>query len=400
MVRRLVIVALFMLSLSPLWAQTDSVAIVDDEPINFRYTPIDQTSVGRSADGGSGRSFLDYLTGEPVEVGRDAALSTFVGLGYSSATSLRLGLLGQLSYRPAGVDRGVSASTLSLSGAVSISGYYRIALLGNNYFGRGNHRLSYSADVCSQPSDLWGFNYDESLYGSAGRYTSKRYVAWARYSYAVLRDFYVGLYADYRYLSAVRTDARADALLGDRLRSTSAAGVGVNVALDTRDVATNASKGVYAAVEFIVRPSFVSSLDYDTWQLTAVVDYYQSLWRGAILAFDLYGEVHSAATPWLLRAQLGGDERMRGYYPGRFNGDNLFAAQVELRQHIWHRLGCVVWGGGGVAFSADDRFAWRKVLPTYGLGLRWALHERSNLRIDAGFGRKSYALILGIDESF
>ena len=57
-------------------------------------------------------------------------------------------------------------------------------------------------------------------------------------------------------------------------------------------------------------------------------------------------------------------------------------------------------GGGGVAFSADDRFAWRKVLPTYGLGLRWSLHEGSNLRIDAGFGRKSYALILGINESF
>ena len=91
---------------------------------------------------------------------------------------------------------------------------------------------------------------------------------------------------------------------------------------------------------------------------------------------------------------------MRGYYPGRFNGDNLFAAQVELRQHLWHRLGCVVWGGGGVAFSADDRFAWRKVLPTYGLGLRWSLHEGSNLRIDAGFGRKSYALMLGINESF
>ena len=397
--RHLSIVALLLLSCGPLVAQVDSVAIVGGDAIDYRYTPIDRTHVGRDA-ARSGRSFLNYITGEPQYIGENVVLSTFAGLGYSSETSLRIGLLGQISYRPKGVGLDVQASTLSLSGAVSISGYYRVSLLGNNLLGRGNHRLSYCVDIDSQPSDLWGFTYEQSLHGIAGSYTAKRYLAWLRYNYAILRKLYVGVYADYRYLNTVNADDRVVALLGERVRSASVAGAGVNVAFDTRDITTNASKGLYVAAEFVMRPAFANSLNINMWRLSATMDYYQRLWRGATLAFDLHGEFHSQGTPWLLRAQLGGESRMRGYYLGRFNGENLISAQVELRQHIWYRLGGVVWGGAGLIYSADDPFAWRKTLPTYGLGFRWMLHERSNLRIDVGFGRKSYAILLGINESF
>ena len=91
---------------------------------------------------------------------------------------------------------------------------------------------------------------------------------------------------------------------------------------------------------------------------------------------------------------------MRGYYAGRFNGNNLITTQLELRQHIWYRIGCVLWGGVGTTFSEDDRFAWRKVLPNYGIGLRWALRERSNIRLDFGFGRDSFGVVVGINEAF
>lgn len=38
---------------------------------------------------------------------------------------------------------------------------------------------------------------------------------------------------------------------------------------------------------------------------------------------------------------------MRGYYAGRYIDNSQIAAQVEIRQHIYGRLGCAVWGGAG-----------------------------------------------------
>jgi len=51
-------------------------------------------------------------------------------------------------------------------------------------------------------------------------------------------------------------------------------------------------------------------------------------------------------------------------------------------------------------FSASDKFAWRKTLPNYGIGLRWEFRKRTNFRVDWGMGRKSNSFVLNINEAF
>ena len=91
---------------------------------------------------------------------------------------------------------------------------------------------------------------------------------------------------------------------------------------------------------------------------------------------------------------------MRGYYYGRFNGNTMATVQVELRQRVWEGLVLAGWGGCGTAFSVNDPVSWRKVLPTYGAGLRWYLNATSVVRIDYAMGRNCRAFVVGYSEAF
>lgn len=398
MARRVLIAALLTLFTGALSAQDYPTDAIDTASLSYTYTPFDPNGANKRSK--AGQRVLDYLSGTAPTNDKRVRFSFIGGPGYSTETSFRLGVLGQMAYLVKGNDPSTQPSTAALSASVSITGYYRISITGDNFFRSGKHRLSYRAEFRSLPTKFWGLSFDASLRNPAGKYTSKRYLVLARYSYALTRNTYIGAYADYRYLNTIKPDANAIAALGDSRTSASAAGIGISLSYDSRNFTTNATKGIYASVEAIVRPEFVNNLGSNLWQLSATFDYYQPLWEGGTLAIDLYGEFHSSATPWLLRAELGDDNRMRGYYPGRFNGNNLITAQAELRQRIWQRLGCSVWGGAGTTFSVGDEFKWRKVLPTYGVGLRWELNQHTHIRFDAGFGRESYAFVLAFNEAF
>jgi hemolysin activation/secretion protein len=148
------------------------------------------------------------------------------------------------------------------------------------------------------------------------------------------------------------------------------------------------------------RPQLLSNIGYDLWSATALFDYYSPLWRGATLALDIYGEHNSKHTPWLLQSHIGDNSHMRGYYPGRYNGNSLVSAQLELRQRIARFVIVMAWAGAGTIFSEYDRFDTSKILPNYGAGLRLYLNATTALRLDVGFGKDCRNFIIGLNEAF
>lgn len=381
-------------------AQTNELYISGSDTLSYQYRPIDQTSDTLMKRGRPGRWLDRYLGGIPLGKEHNVKVSLVGGPAYSTETSLRLTLIGTMDYRTKHHTADTFPSTLKLSASASISGYYHIAISGHNSLKNNRHRLFYRTEVTSLPTRIWGLDYDSSLHGRQGSYVSKLYTALFRYNYALVKGLYIGVSADYRYNAARKPDSDAISILTGRNMTLSTAGLGINITYDSRDDISAPHRGIYLSIEGIARPAPLNNVGHNLWQANLTFDAYQPLWRGAVLAFDLYAEHHSADTPWLLRSQLGDEHRMRGYYAGRFNGNNLITTQLELRQHIWYRIGCVLWGGVGTTFSEDDRFAWRKVLPNYGIGLRWALRERSNIRLDFGFGRDSFGVVVGINEAF
>ena len=98
-------------------------------------------------------------------------------------------------------------------------------------------------------------------------------------------------------------------------------------------------------------------------------------------------------------ALLGDNRTMRGYYKGRYRDKHMATLQVEVRQHIYKRIGAVVWGGMGSVFHDKDTF--KHILPNYGIGLRWEFRNRVNIRLDYGFGKSGQnGFMFSINEAF
>lgn len=105
-------------------------------------------------------------------------------------------------------------------------------------------------------------------------------------------------------------------------------------------------------------------------------------------------------TPWAFLAEVGSNDRMRGYYAGRYADKIVIEGQLELRQHIKGRNGVVAWVALANAFDKFDNIAWRRTLPNAGIGYRWEFKKHINIRIDYGFTRKGGGFIFNINEAF
>lgn len=151
----------------------------------------------------------------------------------------------------------------------------------------------------------------------------------------------------------------------------------------------------------VIYPKAMSTHDRTVYCATIIFDAFQPLWKGGILAFDLYGQLNSRDIPWTLREELGsGGCRMRGYYAGRYIDCSQVSVQLELRQHIYGRLGCAAWGGAGTVFPSFAGFDPEGILPSYGIGLRFEFKHRMNIRIDYGFGKGTSGLAVQFAEAF
>lgn len=329
---------------------------------------------------------------------------TFVaGPSYSSKTSLSLGVLAAGLYRTDRRDTLSSPSNITLFGNISISGYYYVGISGNSFFKHNRHRLDYELGFRSQPTSFWGLGYEAAAHNPPGSYTAKKYTVDMQYKYALMKHVYVGGTLNFNYTKA--KDMTTPQYLNGQNPNYTATGIGTFIEYDSRDIVTQPFSGLYASVNAIVYPQFLGNCRDMLWRVKVTVDYYHRLWRDAVVAVDLYGEFNSFRTPWTMYAMLGGNFRMRGYYEGRFNDLDMITAQVEIRQRIYRRIGCAVWGGAGNVFRSFRDFDWGKTLPNYGVGLRWELKKRMNIRLDYGFGNRidgklTSSFIMSLNEAF
>ncbi len=389
------------------------------DTIRYNYTPLAHTSA--PAEGASVvksdsterkrsrfvQRFIDFATKSAIDrtFEKKIDFSVVAGPTYTSKTHISLGVIAAGAYRVNRRDSITSPSNVTLFGTVSVIGYYYVGVAGNTFFRHDRHRLDYDVGFKSMPTDFWGFGYKAATTNPKRDYVGKKTFADVKYLYQIFRNTNIGANLNFDYTKAKRIDEEALAYFGNQRRSYWSLGVGAIVEYDSRDVVTNPTRGVYVGANFLIRPKALGDAGHTLWRARATVDFYQRLWRDAVLAFDLHGEFNSQYTPWTMYALLGSNQRMRGYYEGRFSDLNMVAFQVELRQRVWQRLGVVVWGGAGNVFHSFDTYAWRQTLPNYGLGLRWELKKGINARIDYGFGGVVKGclingLVMSINEAF
>ena len=379
------------------------------DTVLYDYAPIDYVAVmeqlNRASQPTLWQRFSDWLNKKrniDSADDRNLVVRGNVGLGYTQETNMMLAaaVLGRYSLNVS--NEQLPYSTSMLTGAVSVNGCFRL-VTHNELALSSRDYLSVKLGGGSMPVKFWGLGYKAADVNAVSEYVQSDFYADAEYKRRVVRGLSLGADVDFSYALAKDIQPLALEYLhqgGVHEFEFTTTGVGLMVEWDGRKMRDNRSRGAYLQLRSAVHPKALGSHDDTLWHVEATVNYYQPLWVGGELAFDAYADMWSWNTPWLFWAKVGGENRMRGYYYGRYTDRKMATAQVELRQRIYKILSGTVWGGAGSVFSSHKLFDIDELLPNYGVGLRVALAGNLSFRIDYGFGRHSHGLIVNVNEAF
>jgi outer membrane protein assembly factor BamA len=211
-----------------------------------------------------------------------------------------------------------------------------------------------------------------------------------------------GLIFNYEYTEIL--DKMDNALLiGDKVPGIDGGklfGIGYGLTWETRDNIFFPTRGGYQYLSLVVYPNIG---DFVFYTLELDTRHFYAFSPNHVLAGQFYIAATAGETPFYKLPALGGQQRMRGYFEGRYR-DNIFAtAQLEYRQYFWWRLSFVVFAGVGEVAPDLLSFRLRELKPSYGAGLRFLFNkeQRVNLRVDLGFGEDGNSgIYFGIEEAF
>lgn len=348
------------------------------------------------------QKFIDYIndtdTESHIKDNNKISWNFIGGPYYSSDEKFSIAITGTAEYYSKGCKEMKQPSYSTLYAAISTAGFWKIGSDGTNFFNNDKQRLNYSVRFGYSPRNYWGIGYEPAThddnYINLKQNDANIHV---EYIMALAPNFYVGPAAEWNYNKAGKIE-NIEFLQGQD-RVVRNYGAGFVVQYDTRDLITNASKGVYAHLSTICNPKFL----WNKYAFTTVdftTSYYHTAWKDAIIAGQLNAKFNFGNPSWAMMSLYGGNEIMRGYYKGRFRDKHMASAQVELRQHVWKRSGMVLWGGVGTVFHDSDSFC-NKLLPNYGIGYRFEFRKRMNIRLDLGFGAHGQSgVIFSMNEAF
>lgn len=359
---------------------------------------------------GAFKKFMNYFasSNEDKTLYKKFDFSVIGGPHYSSDTGFGIGLVAAGLYRTDRVNLDMPPSNISLFGDVSHTGYWLLGVKGNTFLKGAKQRIDFTSYFFSMPSLYWGIGYDDGVGDNVSDFKRLQLEITGEFLFSVTpsRAFYVGPGISYSYTEGKNFEYHGDPSQRDRIMdrvstpSFRNVGIGATVIYDTRDVVTNAYKGIYINMTNTYYPKFMNKEGaFNALEFT--FDGYHRLWKGAVLAYDFYLHSTQGDTPWTKLASIGGSYRMRGYYDGRFRDRNVITTQIEYRQKVYRRNGIALWVGAGNAFHSFRRFYWSHTLPNFGVGYRWEFKNRINVRLDYGVGIKGMnGFIFSINEAF
>ena len=274
------------------------------------------------------------------------------------------------------------AGGVSVVGNITSKGYALLGLQGRHHIKGSKWEFNHNSFYCFAPVYYWGTGYLNGSDNANKERFDKRYLSLSGEFLYRSGGLYLGPSLGYENVG------------WDRLSSVNYFNLGFTVGYDSRDNAAAPCEGVNTVVvqKYSVGEFGSTAFTFDT---------YCGVWNGGVLAFDLYSEFAYSQVPWYAMPAVGGPDRMRGYYKGRYRDNNMVTAQVELRQHIWEMFGAAAWVGAGNVWGSGGAFSLKHTLPDWGLGVRVRVNGSMSLRFDWGFGEKGQnGFILGINEAF
>ena len=327
------------------------------------------------------RRIIDYYSRSNVDRTFEKKIDWSIAPGpnYSSDVGFGIGFLLAGLYRLDRTDSVTAPSNISIYGNFTTEKFVLLRFSGDNIYNHNKQRLSYSGAFVYSGAKYKNSGMADRMNGIQAAVESGKPVPGGK-----MGELY-NLWQEGRYDPAKQDPfSNYIATTGDKPNAFNA-NVGLFAQYDTRDVTFNASKGIFIKAEAKWYPEWLGNTRRTFGRFTLTFDFYQKLWKGAVLACDLYADATTGTPSWHMYAKMGGMERMRGYYEGRYRDKKLVETQIELRQKIYRRHGIVGWIGGGQVWGTE-KFRWGNTLCSFGCGYRFEFKNRMNIRLDYGWG--------------
>jgi hypothetical protein len=167
-------------------------------------------------------------------------------------------------------------------------------------------------------------------------------------------------------------------------------GIGGIISYDTRDYPQNAYRGIYSALIYTVyNPALggntnFQAMDFDTRFYIPLTDV-----KVNTLAINWRSRYDFGQPPITSIVSLGTSNDLRGLHFGQFRDYYMNYLVAEYRHKIYinnkpSRFGFVIWSGLGAIGDNFNQALFQQALPDFGIGLRYEVQPRLNLRIDFG----------------
>lgn len=337
-------------------------------------------------------------------------LSIYAGPGYTPEAGLLIGggLLYTFSTNPSNPD--LQRSSIPLMGSISTKGNVSLNSTINTFWLEDKLRVKLIAKFSNVQDDYFGIGYNENSSIDKGEETSTYnrvfYQFQPQVNVRVFPNLFLGAAFLYSRFKVKDTNPVMEVdpnylEFGPEIKES---GPIFNMTFDKRDFVVNAYRGMYFNISYYKATNLLGgNQNYQSYEFDA--RYYQSLSREAnTLAFRIYGRQAIGAVPYSAMTLIGSTDLLRGYLNGRYRDKTGLVFLSEWRymflkneQEI-SKHGMVLWLGSGSVGA--DFGALNNWLPNGGLGYRYEVQPRMNVRIDFGIGKQSAGLYFNFSEAF
>jgi hypothetical protein len=358
---------------------------------------------------------LDTLRFAKVDFG-SFKIAPYVAPIYSPETNFMISGGGLISFKVQKEDKKLNYSSIPFSFGYSIPGAIDVVVNHEVFWVMDRMRMIGEFQYKNRIDNYWGVGYDNGRdiekSDTTTEYKRKYFKIKERVMFNLGHNLFIGPVVDFNITDASELNPimQDDEYVKDQGTQFDPMGFGIAFEHDSRDFPSNAYKGWYLGGNIAYYSDWIKSpARYLRTEIT--YRHYIPIKRERrVLAWQVKSIMTTGSyIPWTDMPMIGGKDYLRGYTLGRFRDKELVSAVVEYR-HMFKRKrlnkkgnynsrwGYVAWvGTGSVAPRMIELKHW---LPNGGVGLRWEVRDRMNIRVDAGIGQGEHGFYVTFKEAF
>lgn len=361
--------------------------------------PMRSLSAQDIADQSNGRaveSLFDFADEAVNFISRDSW--TFIpAITYSPETNLGLGIRALKVFRPANAQDSLTRpSSLPITFLYTLN-QQTFATAELSLWRRENRAyLNTRVELSDYPFRFFGIGntaQTDEIYATRYAYFH------IKYEKKVVRGLYIGTRYEFR-ADDIYEKMEQGLLASGQIAGSNGqllSGLGLVLNYDTRENIFQPSQGVFHQFSYMSFQRYLgSNFTFSQYQLD--MRKYLEVHPRHVLVGQAWLSFTAGNPPFQHISLLGGSERMRGFFEGKYRDLHAMVYQTEYRLPVYRNLGMVAFASAGQVASTVPSFSFRRFKYGGGIGFRYKLNDEGlNIRLDFGIGDQR-AFYFGLNE--